>query len=108
MMETMHAITPQLLADWKKNRVAHQLIDIREQYEVDTCSIGGTHIPMAEIVQRTGEIQLDVPVIIHCKSGRRSEAVVAHLNRMGFTNISSLEGGIIGWIETIDATLEKY
>lgn len=107
-METMQAISPQQLADWKKNGVAHQLIDIREQYEVDTCSIGGTHIPMGEIVQRTSEIQNDVPVIIHCKSGRRSEAVVAHLNRMGFNNVCSLDGGIIGWIDTIDPSLEPY
>ncbi len=108
MMETMQAISPRILADWKKTGVAHQLIDIREQYEVDTCSIGGTHMPMDEIVKRTAEILLDVPVIIHCKSGRRSEAVVAHLNRMGFNNVSSMEGGIMAWIDTIDPTLEKY
>jgi rhodanese-related sulfurtransferase len=107
-MEYMLAISPQQLADWKRSGFDHQLIDIREQYEVETCCIGGLHIPMAEIVGHISEIRRDVPVIIHCKSGRRSEAVVAHLNRLGYDNVSSLEGGIIGWIDTIDPTLERY
>jgi adenylyltransferase/sulfurtransferase len=107
-METMLATSPQQLAEWKKNGFEHQLIDIREQYEVETCNLGGTHIPMGEIVSRLSEIRRDIPVVIHCKSGRRSEAVVAHLNRLGFNNISSLEGGIMGWIDTIDSSLERY
>jgi rhodanese-related sulfurtransferase len=107
-METMLSLTPQQLADWKKTGTAHQLIDIREQYEVETCTIGGMHIPMGDVVSRLEEISRDVPVVIHCKSGKRSEAVVSHLNRMGFNNVSSLEGGIIGWIDTIDSSLERY
>jgi len=107
-MEPMLATSSQQLADWKRNGVDHQLIDVREQYEVETCSIGGIPIPMGEIVERLSEIRRDIPVVIHCKSGRRSEAVVAHLNRLGFDNVSSLEGGIIGWIDTIDSSLERY
>lgn len=107
-METMLATSPEQLAEFKNKGVAHQLIDVRELYEVETCSIGGLHIPMGEIVGRIDEIRRDVPVIVHCKSGRRSEAVVAHLLKMGFNNITSLEGGIMGWIETIDPTLERY
>ena len=107
-METMLATSPEQLAEFKNNGVAHQLIDIRELYEVETCCIGGLHIPMGEIVARIEEIRRDVPVIVHCKSGRRSEAVVAHLQKMGFNNITSLEGGIMGWIDTIDPSLERY
>ena len=107
-METMLSLSPQQLADWKKNEVAHQLIDIREQYEIEICSIGGTHIPMGEVVMRVAEIRRDIPVVIHCKSGRRSEAVVAHLSRIGFHNVTSLEGGIIGWIDSVDSSLERY
>jgi len=107
-METMTAITPQQLSDWKNKGDLFQLIDIREQYEVDTCSIGGLHIPMGEIASRLSVIERSIPVIIHCKSGRRSEAVVAYLMRLGYTNVTSLEGGIIGWIDAIDPTLERY
>lgn len=107
-METMLATSPQQLAQWKIDRIEHQLIDIREQYEVDTCNIGGTHIPMDQILSRLSEVRRDIPVVIHCKSGRRSEAVVTHLNRLGYSNITSLEGGIMGWIDSIDSSLERY
>ena len=104
----MDSISPQELAEWKKSDKAHQLIDIRELYEVETCSIGGDHIPMGEIVERSHEIRRDVPVVIHCKSGRRSEAVVAHLRSMGLENVISLSQGILGWADDVDPSLERY
>ena len=104
----MHSISPQEFAEWKKSGKAHQLIDIRELYEVETCTIGGDHIPMGEIVVRLNEIKRDMPVVIHCKSGRRSEAVVAHLRSMGLDNVISLSQGIMGWADAIDSSLERY
>ena len=108
MTETSSHITPLQLSQWRAQGTHHQLIDIREDYEVATCTIAGLHIPMGEISARVDEIRKDIPVIIHCKSGRRSGAVVEHLQRLGFTNVSSLEGGIIAWIDAIDPTLERY
>jgi sulfur-carrier protein adenylyltransferase/sulfurtransferase len=108
MTELSSPITPLQLSHWRSNGTEHQLIDIREEYEVDTCSIADVHIPMGEISARVGEIRRDIPVIIHCKSGPRSAAVVEHLQRLGFTNVSSLEGGIIAWIDAIDPSLERY
>ena len=104
----MHSISPQEFAEWKKSGKEHQLIDIRELYEVETCTIGGDHIPMGEIVGRLNEINRNVPVVIHCKSGRRSEAVVAHLRSMGLDNVISLSEGIMGWADAIDPSLERY
>ena len=104
----MYSVSPQELAEWKKNGKAHQLIDIRELYEVETCTIGGDHIPMGEIVNRLSEVRRDVPVVIHCKSGRRSEAVVVHLRSIGLDNVLSLSEGILGWADAIDPTLERY
>lgn len=87
--------------------VPHQLIDVRESHEVETCTIGGFHIPMGEILQRHEEIRADVPVIVHCRSGQRSGAVVtALINHFGFEHVRSLRGGIIAWAQEIDHTLE--
>jgi len=108
MTDTMQFITPLQLAEWRKSGKEHQLIDVREDYEVQTCSISGMHIPMAEITHRLNDIRQDVPVIIHCKSGMRSEAVVEYLVRHGYSNVFSLNGGIINWIDTIDPSLERY
>lgn len=108
MTATTSVISVKQLAELKSSGLPHQLIDIRETYEVETCTIGGTHIPMAEIPHRLAEISHDMPVIVHCKSGKRSLAVVEFLHRAGFTHVQSLEGGILGWIDTIDPTLERY
>lgn len=104
----MNTLSSSELHHWREENKAHQLIDVREDYEVEICSIGGEHIPMAEIMQRLNDIRKDIPVIVHCKSGRRSEAVVAQLMRYGYNNVFSLEGGIINWIETVAPQLEKY
>jgi adenylyltransferase/sulfurtransferase len=104
----MYSVSPYELAEWRKDGKAHQLVDIRELYEVETCSIGGDHIPMGEIVERMNEIKRDMPVVIHCKSGRRSEAVVTYLRSVGLLNVFSLRDGIMGWAEAIDPSMERY
>lgn len=82
----------------------HQLIDVREPYEAEACSIGGTLIPMGEIVGRRAEIRRDVPVILHCKSGNRAAAVIAALEaRYGFSGLRNLKGGIQAWSAEVEA-----
>lgn len=85
------------------------IIDVRELYEREICSINSTHIPMGEIESRFSEIPKDKNVVILCKSGRRAETVANYLAKeQEFTNLSVLTGGIIAWIEEIDNTLETY
>ena len=83
-----------------------QLIDVREPHEVDAANIGGQSIPMADALMAADQISRDKKVIIHCKSGGRSGAVVNHLeNSAGFTNLYNLKGGMISWAAEIDPTL---
>jgi sulfur-carrier protein adenylyltransferase/sulfurtransferase len=94
------------LEEWRRIGKPHQLIDIRESEEVENCTIGGMHIPMEEIVQRVHELSKEVPVIIHCRSGKRAQAVVYHLeHKFGFHNIYTLNGGILAWGEEIDPSM---
>jgi rhodanese-related sulfurtransferase len=84
----------------------HQLIDLREPYEAERCTLGGTLIPMGEILERLDELRRDVPVIMHCKSGNRAGAVVQALSqRYGFANVHNLLGGIEAWRETVDQSI---
>ena len=77
---------------------AFQLIDVREPYEAEACSIGGTLIPLGEVVERCEEIRRDIPVVVHCKSGARSAAVINALSsRYGYTNLINLKGGIMAY-----------
>lgn len=87
----------------------HQLIDIREYHEVESGNINGIHIPLAELIDRVAEIRRDIPVIIHCKSGKRAEAAVYTLQTYhGFTNIHHLTGGIEAWAREINPQIEIY
>lgn len=86
-----------------------QLIDVRENDEVEYCNIDGEHIPMGEVMERLGEIRKDVPVIVHCKSGARSGAIVQALESgKGFSNVYNLKGGILAWAREIDPSIPQY
>lgn len=86
-----------------------QVIDIREFHEVESGNINGLHIPMAEIMTRLDEIRKDCPVVIHCRSGARSSAIVYALeSQAGYDNVSNLAGGLMAWAETIDPEMTVY
>ncbi|MBI1837970.1 MAG: rhodanese-like domain-containing protein [Flavobacteriia bacterium] len=85
------------------------VIDIRESYERNICTIISIHIPMGELNQRQVEIPREGRVVIMCKTGRRAEASTNYLEKeFGFTNLFFLSGGIIEWIEKFDNQLEIY
>ncbi len=85
------------------------LLDIREPYELDICSMGGLHIPMADVAARASEIDKSKEVIVLCRSGRRAESVANLLETdLEFPNVSILKGGILAWIDQVDASLESY
>ncbi len=102
----MQKITPAELKRMRESGKEHQLIDVREPYEAEICSIGGTLIPMGELLSRLDEIRKDVPVVVHCKSGARSAAVIQALeSRYGFNNLLNLEGGILGYASEVDRSI---
>lgn len=76
------------------------LIDVREPYELEDEAYGVKylHIPMGEIAERLSEVPKDQPVIVGCRSGKRSMNVCMYLAMNGYNNIRNLEGGIMGWV----------
>ena len=86
-----------------------QVIDVRETHEVEICSIGGEHIPMAEIPARVEEVNTDKLVVIHCRSGKRSANVINYLEaNYNLENLYNLEGGILAWAQEIDPDMSQY
>ena len=99
----MNEITPQELKRMQDAKEAFRLIDVREPYEAERCSIGGILMPMGEIVEHLNEIPKDIPVVVHCRSGARSAAVINALStRYGFNNLINLKGGILGYGKEVD------
>lgn len=85
-----------------------QLIDVREANEYEYCNIGGELIPMGDIMMNLDKLSRHKDVIIHCKSGGRSSAIVNALMARGYDNVINLRGGILAWADEIDPTVEKY
>lgn len=59
-------------------------------------------IPMSEIMSRTSEIPRDREVIVLCRVGIQSRAIIHELRDRGFSNLLNLEGGTIAWKYGID------
>jgi rhodanese-related sulfurtransferase len=82
-----------------------QLIDVRADHEWEAGRIAGaTHLPLAELAERTGEIDRDRPVVLYCRGGTRSTMATDALAEAGF-NVVKLSEGIVGWSEA-DLPLE--
>jgi len=60
--------------------------------------------------KRIGELaaQKDREIVIHCRSGARSQKAALILKNAGFTHVENLAGGILAWAEAIDPTMAKY
>ena len=78
------------------------LIDCREPHEYEEANIGARLIPLGKIqsmqVEEIEDLK-DEEVIIHCRSGKRSQMACIVLEQMGFTNTVNVEGGILAWQE---------
>lgn len=86
-----------------------QLIDVREPYEYDIANLNGELIPLGNISVNAGRLSRDKPVVIHCRSGKRSADAIRELQKkFGFTNLLNLEGGILAWSRDIDPSLPTY
>ena len=95
----MKEITPTELKQLKDNQTDFELIDVREEYEFDEANINGKLIPFGEIIQRASEIPKDKQVVVHCRSGKRSETAIKALEQhFGYTNLYNLQGGIIAYM----------
>lgn len=96
----MKTISAAELKDLIAAKADVQIIDVREDYEYEEANIGGTLIPMGEVMDRVNEISRDKKVIVHCRSGKRSETVIKALEAQhGFSNLYNLSGGILAYLE---------
>jgi adenylyltransferase/sulfurtransferase len=84
------------------------LLDVREPYEVQIAQIGGTVIPQNDVPQRLAEIPRDREIVVHCRSGARSQRIAEFLKQSGYQNVVNLAGGILAWSDEIDPSVQKY
>lgn len=77
-----------------------QIIDVRTPEEFSS-----DHIDKAvnidwlgdNFVASTKKLNKTKPIFVYCKSGARSQSAAQKLEKLGFTNIYQLQGGILKW-----------
>jgi molybdopterin/thiamine biosynthesis adenylyltransferase/rhodanese-related sulfurtransferase len=103
---------PQLtVKELKQRRDAGEdifLLDVREPYEVQIAQIGGTVIPQNDVPNRLAEIPRDREIVVHCRSGARSQRIAEFLKQSGYSQVVNLAGGILAWSDEIDPAVQKY
>lgn len=75
------------------------ILDVRESAEVDGGAIEGSiRIPLGQLSGRTGELDREKLLVVHCKGGYRSSIATSILRRAGFRDIANLTGGYDAWL----------
>jgi len=95
-------LSAQELSSWFKNKDPKNfyLLDVRENWEREVNSIQPSlHIPLGDLDLNLSLLDQDknLPLVIYCKSGGRSQKAGINLIQAGYKNIYNLEGGILAW-----------
>src|ERR1039458_624035 len=84
------------------------LIDVREPHEYQICRIPYAKlIPLGQLPQRVNELDRDIEIVAHCKSGMRSAKAVDLLKKAGY-RARNMKGGILAWSDKVDPSVPKY
>jgi rhodanese-related sulfurtransferase len=74
-----------------------QIVDVREAEElVDGMIAGARHIPLGVVPDHYAALDTTRPVIVVCRSGRRSAAAAEKLAAAGF-DAHTMTGGMLEW-----------
>jgi sulfur-carrier protein adenylyltransferase/sulfurtransferase len=86
------------------------VLDVREPHEYQIVNLGAPLIPVGDIERRAVELadKKHSEIVVHCKSGARSQRAALALKQAGFTNVSNMTGGILAWADKIDPSMPKY
>lgn len=91
----MQHITFSELQTWERSGKKYFLMDVREPFEHRVKNIGGTLIPLNEIIKSIHKIPTDIPIVIYCRKGVRSQIAIQRLtNYLPAGNLYNLENGI--------------
>jgi rhodanese-related sulfurtransferase len=83
-----------------ERRDPFHLIDVREESEYAVDHLPGARHLGKGILERDIEVAVPDPgaeIVVYCGGGFRSALAADSLQRMGYTNVLSMAGGIRGW-----------
>lgn len=92
-------ITVQELKERLEKGEKLNLIDVREPNEYEADNIGATLIPLGDLPYELDQLDglQEEEVIVHCRSGKRSEMAQQILEQNGFSNVRNVIGGMLAY-----------
>jgi rhodanese-related sulfurtransferase len=97
------------LAERIKAGTAPQIIDVREPNEYAYARIPGAALkPLGEFRKWAQKLDKNQEYVLQCHTGSRSQQAAYLLERLGFTKVYNLSGGIDAWSLHIDPTVPRY
>ena len=90
-----------------------QLIDVREPHEVELAHITGFEVlPLSQYEEWSPHIHTrfnpQIETLVMCHHGIRSTQMCAWLQKMGFTNVKNVAGGIDAYSVLVDPGVSRY
>ncbi|HAU0781929.1 TPA: rhodanese-like domain-containing protein [Legionella pneumophila] len=98
----INEISPQILKSKIDNNEKLIIIDVRETDEWETGKIpNAIHLSKGIIERDIEKIITDNQsnIVVYCSGGYRCALVANSLQKMGYTNVLSLDTGLQGWLE---------
>lgn len=98
----INEISPQILKSKIDNNEKLIIIDVRETNEWETGKIpNAIHLSKGIIERDIEKIITDNQsnIVLYCSGGYRCALVADSLQKMGYTNVFSLDTGLQGWLD---------
>jgi adenylyltransferase/sulfurtransferase len=80
---------------------AYTIVDVRETWEQpQLATLKGIQIPLPRLLLQAARIPKNQPVVVVCAKGIRSRIAIEQLqDKLGYTNLKNLTGGIKAWLQ---------
>ena len=100
VMPRIKEISAEEVVALQKTGAPFTLIDVREDHEFHAGHIQGAKHMGRGIIER--DIEAKIPdkhakLVLYCGGGFRSALVADNLQKMGYNNVESMDGGWKGW-----------
>lgn len=109
MNSPLKQIRPAELSVRLQSGTAPVLLDVREEWEWNTCRIpGAVLIPLRELPTRSAELDKTAETVVICHHGVRSYHAAQYLKSLGFEDVINLSGGVAAWADEVDPAMPRY
>ena len=86
------------LEAWRLEDPDLQIVDIRGPGELEVGVVPGAILmPLAQLLDRHGELDATAPVVVYCAGGYRSSIGASLLRSLGVERVADLQGGFDAW-----------